>query len=34
VEGKQRKRKSQKSGILSGTPYKHFAVSKEKEKER
>jgi hypothetical protein len=30
VESKQRKRKSRKSEILSGTPYKNFADSKEK----
>jgi hypothetical protein len=32
VEGKHRKRKSRKSEILSGTPYKMFTESKEKEK--
>jgi hypothetical protein len=30
VEGKQRKRKFQKSEIFSGTPYTNFADSKEK----
>jgi hypothetical protein len=32
VEGKQHKRKSQKSEIFSGMPYKQTADSKEKEK--
>jgi hypothetical protein len=34
VEGKQRKRKSHKSEILSGPPYKRFIESKEKDKAR
>jgi hypothetical protein len=33
-EGKQRKRKYHKSEILSGTPYKRFIESKQKEKAR
>jgi hypothetical protein len=32
VEGKQRKKKSKESEILSGTPYRKFAVVKKKEK--